>query len=62
MPAAGMSFDAVTLYLENGNWSRITVESQRRDERLSTFVHELRERRGIALVLTRVDTVRDSLR
>jgi hypothetical protein len=50
------------LYLENGNWSRITVESQRRDERLSTFVHELRERRGIALVLTRVDTVRDSLR
>jgi hypothetical protein len=61
MPAAGMSFDAVTLYLENGNWSRITVESQRRDERLSTFVHELRERRGIALVLTRVDTVRDSL-
>ena len=59
---AGMSYDAVTVCLENENWSRVTVESQRRDVRLDSFVHELRERRGNALVLTHVDTVRDSLR
>lgn len=59
---AGMSYEAVTVCLENGAWSRVSVESQRRDGRLSAFVHEIRERRGSSLVLTRVDTVRDSLR
>jgi hypothetical protein len=59
---AGMSYEAVTLCLENGAWSRVDAESQKRDERLNAFVREVRERRGKSLLLTHVDTVRDSLR
>jgi len=57
---AGMSYEAATLCLENGQWIRVATESQHRVERLNAFVREQREWRGTSLVLTRVDTVRDS--
>jgi hypothetical protein len=57
---AGMSYESATLCLENSEWNRVADESQQRVESLGAFVRQKRERRGTSLVLTRVDTVRDS--
>jgi hypothetical protein len=38
----------------------VAIEDQRWEETLKAFVRETRERRGDSLVVTRVDTVRDS--
>jgi hypothetical protein len=59
---AGMIYDADTLCLEQGRWIRVAAESQQYDDRLKAFVRVVRTRRGDSLVLTRVDTVRDSTR
>jgi hypothetical protein len=59
---AGMSYDSATLCLQHDRWIRTVIRTQRRDGRLNAFLRETRELRGDSLVLTRVDTVRDSIR
>lgn len=57
---AGRIYDAATLCFERGKWVQASSETQRWDERARAYVHAVRERRGDSVVVTRVDTVRDS--
>jgi hypothetical protein len=59
---AGMIYARETVCLEQGRWVRTSLEDQRWEETLKAYVRETRERRGDSLVVTRVDTVRDTTR
>jgi hypothetical protein len=57
---AGRLYDAATLCFQHGKWLQTSSETQRWDRRARAYVHTVRERRGDSVVVTRVDTVRDS--
>jgi hypothetical protein len=57
---AGLSYEAATLCLEDGHWVRVASESQHRDTHLNAYLRETRERRGNAMAVIRLDTIRDS--
>jgi hypothetical protein len=59
---AGLSYEAATLCLVDGNWIRVSSESQHRDDHLNVYLRETRERRGDSMVFIRLDTIRDSTR
>jgi hypothetical protein len=59
---AGNIYDTATLCRARDTWVQVAAEDQRWVGRLKAYLHTVRERRGDSLVVTRVDTVRDSTR